>query len=192
MARNIEFDKDEILEKAMNVFWEKGFHGTSMSDLIEATGLHKGSLYNSFGSKEDLYLKALSRYGIRSHEGFSKYNSPLEFLESFYRRLVEEGVEKANYNGCFVMNSNLEFGHESSKAQKLSKSLFDRTEENFEKVIKSAIESGDLPKKTDVVEAKRRLVVGAFSIREMSKFNKDRDFLESIARNVLKEFKIDF
>lgn len=192
MARNIEFDKDEILEKAMNIFWEKGFHGTSLSDLIEATGLHKGSLYNSFGSKEDLYLKALNYYGLRSHRSFEELEKPLIFLKSFFRRLVEEGVEKSNYNGCFVMNSNLEFGREGSKAQKLSKSLFDRTEENFEKIIRLAIENGELPKKTDVIESKRKLIVAAFSIREMSKFNKDRDFLESIARNVLKEFKIDF
>ena len=51
MARALEFDKDDIIVKAMEVFSEKGFHGSSLADLTKATGLHKGSLYNAFESK---------------------------------------------------------------------------------------------------------------------------------------------
>ena len=62
MAGPREFDMDEALDAAMSVFWEKGYEGTSMADLMAATGLHKGSIYKAFTDKHDLFVKALKRY----------------------------------------------------------------------------------------------------------------------------------
>ena len=63
IGRPREFDEDEALAKILDVFWAKGFEGTSMSDLETATGLRKGSLYAAFGDKRAMYLKALALYG---------------------------------------------------------------------------------------------------------------------------------
>ena len=63
MGRPREFDEDEALAKIMDVFWEKGFEGTSMSDLETATGLRKGSLYAAFGDKRAMYRKSVELYG---------------------------------------------------------------------------------------------------------------------------------
>ncbi len=60
MGRPREFDVDEALTKIMAVFWAKGFEGSSLSDLVAATGLKKGSLYAAFGDKRAMYLKALA------------------------------------------------------------------------------------------------------------------------------------
>ena len=62
LGRPREFDEDEALAKIMNVFWAKGFEGASMSDLVSATGLRKGSLYAAFGDKRAIYRKALALY----------------------------------------------------------------------------------------------------------------------------------
>ena len=56
------FDLDKATDKAIQVFWKKGYEGTSMSDLIDAMGINKGSLYNAFGSKDELFNRALLRY----------------------------------------------------------------------------------------------------------------------------------
>src|SRR5918995_3102443 len=63
MGRPREFDEDKALAKIMDVFWEKGFEGTSMSDLETATGLRKGSLYAAFGDKRAMYRKSVALYG---------------------------------------------------------------------------------------------------------------------------------
>jgi TetR/AcrR family transcriptional repressor of nem operon len=62
MARPREFDMDEALDAAIGTFWTQGYEATSMTDLMEATGLHKGSLYKAFDDKHDLFMKSLSRY----------------------------------------------------------------------------------------------------------------------------------
>ena len=61
-GRPREFDRDDVLGHAMTLFWEKGFEASSLSDIVEATGLNKSSLYNAFGSKSELFSTALERY----------------------------------------------------------------------------------------------------------------------------------
>ena len=68
MARPIEYDRDKVLDKAMQTFWEQGYCATSMSTLVETTDLKPGSLYAAFESKEGLFLATLDRYGARSAE----------------------------------------------------------------------------------------------------------------------------
>lgn len=62
MARPREFDEEQALDRAMDVFWRKGYQGTSTDDLMEAMGIGRGSFYNAFGSKRDVYLRTLDRY----------------------------------------------------------------------------------------------------------------------------------
>ena len=84
MSRAIEFDKDEILDKAMNVFWTKGYESTSMKDLMDATGLLKGSIYNTFDSKENLFILCLEKYGRQSKSMHYRQGDPKEYLRSFF------------------------------------------------------------------------------------------------------------
>jgi AcrR family transcriptional regulator len=66
MVRPREFDRDEVLERAMSVFWSKGFAATSTSDLVEAMQIGRQSMYDSFGDKRALYLEALAQYQQQS------------------------------------------------------------------------------------------------------------------------------
>lgn len=65
MARPVKFYREQVLEKVMLLFWERGFAGTSLNDILNATGLRKGSLYRSFGNKEKLFNLSLQRYSAR-------------------------------------------------------------------------------------------------------------------------------
>ena len=62
MARSKEFDVDEVLLKAMHLFWDQGYENTSMQDLVKGMGIHKRSLYDTFGDKHTLFMKVLDRY----------------------------------------------------------------------------------------------------------------------------------
>src|SRR5277367_142217 len=65
MARTKDFDENEVLGKAINIFWYKGYNGTSMQDLVDGLGISRSSLYDTFGDKHSLYVKALESYQKR-------------------------------------------------------------------------------------------------------------------------------
>ena len=80
MARPPQFDRSEILEKATQLFWEHGYRGASVSDLVKATGLLPGSIYASFGNKEGVFIACLEYYSVKlegNREQFERESSPL-------------------------------------------------------------------------------------------------------------------
>ena len=112
MARPREFDSDEVLARAVRLFWAKGYDGTSLDQLDRATGLNRGSLYNAFGDKRQLYLAALDHYGrneivagVRLLE--SGGPAPVALAKLFFgvAKAVEAG---AGRDGCLLCNAAVE------------------------------------------------------------------------------------
>ncbi len=182
MSRVIDFDRDDIIEKAMNVFWAKGYKNTSVRDLMDATGLLKGSIYNAFESKENLFLICLERYGQYSKTfHYKDGEDPSIYLKRFFKRLVDEGVDQRNVKGCLIMNSCLEFSETENQLAERSKLLFEVTELNLKRASDALLHKS----KVRTRNAESILISAAFSIREISKFKKDEVFLTQIANNAL-------
>ncbi|MEZ5530094.1 MAG: TetR/AcrR family transcriptional regulator [Porticoccaceae bacterium] len=103
------FEEERALETVMNTFWEKGYEGTSFKDLCLATGLHKGSLYQAFGDKHQLFLKALGYYIERTFKNVAAraylHDSPMDNLRSLLNEVVTISIEG---NGCMLLNSLVE------------------------------------------------------------------------------------
>ena len=186
MTGKKKFNESDIIDKAMNVFWSKGYEGSSLKDLTEATGLLKGSLYNAFQSKENLFLLCLDHYGHKSNSFFFQNEEPKDYLEKFFQRLIQDGLNKDNVKGCLIMNSCLEFSDSKSKPAIKNQILFTAIELNFKKVTQAFAEENEC----DVKKLTTNLVTAAFAIREISKFKKEKYFLEQVANNVLKDFGI--
>ena len=95
MARTKEFDEDAVLLKAMRLFWKQGYEKTSMKDLVANMGVHKGSLYDTFGDKRSLYLKTLDRYcemmgGKRADARLKDGRSAKEAIGRLFEAAIEE------------------------------------------------------------------------------------------------------
>jgi TetR/AcrR family transcriptional repressor of nem operon len=114
-GRPREFDVDVVLDQIVELFWVQGFEATSMSDIVEATGLNKSSLYNSFGSKEQLFQAALDRYTsmreglIRSalRDGTAGLDDIMMFLDMVELEMTSEFGSR----GCLAINTSTELGH---------------------------------------------------------------------------------
>src|SRR5262245_53586155 len=107
MARNKAFNIDDAIEKAMNVFREKGFEGASMQDLVDATGLSRSSIYETFGSKKELYLAALDRYDDQTQDmtAILYGTGPAkELLHTFFGKLIEHNLQQS----CLMVSASLE------------------------------------------------------------------------------------
>ena len=189
MSRSKDFNEDIVLEKAMNVFWQNGYENTSLNDLLSATGLLKGSLYNAFKSKENLFLICLDKYGERSRSfHFKEPEDPQKYLINFFKRLVNEGVDKNYTKGCLIMNSCLEFADKKSPAAKKTQLLFKAVEMNLSRVVDKIEETHGLANSKNIIV--NDLITAAFSIREISKFKKDKFFLKQVANNALEKLNL--
>ena len=109
VGRPREFDEDTALEAAMEAFWRKGYEATSLTELCDCTGLHKGSLYQTFGSKHDLFMMALKHYTDKVFSQVSAVmrssDSPLENIRAVMHKVVGMASQDC---GCMMMNSLVE------------------------------------------------------------------------------------
>jgi TetR/AcrR family transcriptional repressor of nem operon len=105
---------DEALDAAIGMFWTKGYKATSMADLMEATGLHKGSIYKAFDDKHDLFVKSLTRYlqeGYRqTHAALSNADTPLDGLRAWLHIFALMCCDQPVQRGCLAMNTAVELG----------------------------------------------------------------------------------
>ena len=97
MARAREFNEDQVLDAAMHLFWSKGYPGTSMQDLVEATGLKPPSLYNAYGNKRDLFNIVLARYSEQVMAGFIKAVQDAPTASAAVERLLK-AIVKQNFD----------------------------------------------------------------------------------------------
>jgi len=148
MGRPREFDVDDALQTAMELFWRKGYEGTSLTDLTEGMGITRPSLYGFFGNKEELFLKALDRYDQKQMVFFR------EALEEPKARTVAERVLKGyadmqtaecNPNGCLGINGALACSEAAVEIQKCLIEGRRRVEHALAERFERANAEGDLP-----------------------------------------------
>lgn len=112
MPRVKQFDQQEVLEKAMNLFWLQGYHATSIQDLVDHLGVNRASLYDTFGGKKELFEKALDRYMALNQKVNQKLLRRSEPVRKTIRQLLENTVREIlsdkDKKGCFVVNTTTE------------------------------------------------------------------------------------
>jgi TetR/AcrR family transcriptional repressor of nem operon len=112
MVRHKEFDPDEAVAAAMALFWEHGYEATSVQDLVEHTGVGRRSMYDTFGDKHSLYLKALDRYMAAAEKSFGDAAATAPDGRTAIRGLFDALLDAApdDRRGCLVVNSATELG----------------------------------------------------------------------------------
>lgn len=190
MPRIVEFDKEKVLQSAMHVFWEKGYNGTSMQDLVDVTGLNRSSIYNSFGSKLELYQSTLSHYqkdaGGMFQRALVKGRNPLEAIRLIFEGFLPEIMSDEKGKGCFVMNCKAEMGNQDRDVKKWLLDTQEHTLSTFQDLVKDGQEQGSINKKQDC-RSYAYFVFNAFQgFRMTGILIKDKKVLQQIIDNTLK------
>lgn len=152
MARPTKYCREEMLEKATALFWEKGYRGVSIQDLVKETGVLAGSIYGCFGSKDGIFLECVRHYAERSAVMFrdaEKEPTPLEQIEALFDGLLETALSDESRRGCFVVNALLEIAPDRPE---ISKALHECTRYSEAWVlerIEAAKEAGQLAQTVD-------------------------------------------
>jgi TetR/AcrR family transcriptional regulator, transcriptional repressor for nem operon len=151
MPRNKAFDEQETLEKAMQVFWKKGYNATSMEDLVIGMGINRASLYDTFGDKKQLYLAALRRFQMQSQStnaGLVAKNahSAKAQLKAIMDYQLEESLQDADHKGCMIANATAEMALLDDEVCDLVTDNKCGVEDFFERLIRAGQAEGEIRK----------------------------------------------
>ena len=147
-GRPLAFNQDVALDKALNVFWSRGYEGASMAELTEALGINKPSIYAAFGNKEALFRKALARYttGSAAFVGEAmKEPTARQAVEKLLMRAVDFFCDKSTPNGCMIVQGALTCGQSASAIQQELIVYRGHFEATLNKRFDLAKTQGDLP-----------------------------------------------
>ncbi|MEV7994855.1 TetR/AcrR family transcriptional regulator [Streptomyces sp. NPDC086077] len=185
MARVREFDTEKAVEAAMNAFSRNGYDGTSIQDLVEATGVGRGSLYAAFGSKEGLYLAAMDRYrefyALPLVEILRKGAPGRELLREVLLAAVDEIVMDGSRRACLMVGAVVgRIAHDPEVSAHIQ-STTGMLEDALALVIAEAQADGQFSDRNDPGNLARYLVVTLQGLRVMGALNPDRTSLMAIA-----------
>lgn len=185
MPRKKEFDEYEVLQRAMEIFWHKGYEATSVQDLVEQMGINRGSLYGTFSDKRALFLAAIQYYDQTIISSVVRVlhspGSPRRAIEGYIRSVAEGAAQDRDRQGCFLTNSAVEVGpHDPEAEQRLQASL-QRIEAAFLDALIDARQLGEIRTRRDLRDLARFLTSSLQGLRVMSRVNPNRDALMAIA-----------
>ncbi len=148
MARPREFDIEEVLTKVLDAFWLHGYDATSMSDLEEATGIAKGSLYKGYGDKKSLFTQALNSYLSQANAGLKEAatssDTGRQTLERIFSGVIEMSTGAGVRRGCFSVNTSIELApHDADVRNRLRKNTRQK-EKTIAAILSRGIADGSL------------------------------------------------
>jgi TetR/AcrR family transcriptional repressor of nem operon len=166
MPRQKEFDYDEKLKEARNLFWKKGYNATSLNDLVDTLKINRSSLYLTYGSKHDLFLKALVHYITQKNQEYSeaasKYEDPLQAIENVLWSVVDIIIK--DDKSCLATNSVFELARIDKQVNKLLRQQTLTAVAIFEKLLEKAKNKGMLKQHTDPLALAHFLIANITSI----------------------------
>jgi TetR/AcrR family transcriptional repressor of nem operon len=190
MARPRAFDEEAALERALRVFWAKGYGAASLDDLCAATGLGRSSLYAAFRDKRSLYLRALDRYeegsARRLNEILTRPVPAREAIAAFVAAIVDDIVAGPGRRGCFIGNCAAELAPGDRETAASVRRSLTRIESAFRDALARARARGELSDRVDPAAAARFLTAGIQGLRLVGKANPDRGALQDIAATMLR------
>lgn len=184
MGRPREFDPEWVVAQAMEVFWTNGYAETSPADLAEATRVGKGSLYNAFGSKRELFGKALDRYGRAGAELTEDFlfqpGTAKERIRAYLRFIVDVDLAGPVRRGCLAANTALELGGRDEEARSAVKRMEEQTIALFTARIEQGKREGDVAGEVDAEAQARFLMNTVVGLHVMAKTHEAPDLHEII------------
>lgn len=182
MARRKAFDREEVLEKAMETFWERGYEATSIQDLVDCMGINRGSLYDTFGDKRGLFQAAIAFYDNQVlRQAIARLEAPgasKQAIIDHFRDLAKG--ENPDCRGCLTTNSAVELGSRDPELRAQIVAHLQRVEDAFFKALTRARDKGEVSADADLRAIARYLTCLMQGLRVIGKLRPDPALLQSI------------
>lgn len=193
MARTKEFNEDQALEKAIEIFWHKGYNGTSAQDLVTHLGLSRSSLYDTFGDKQKLFVKSLKRYQQQNEESLKVLFANAENIKTafteIFKQAVLESLQDRITKGCFMVNSAVELAMHDPEIGKIVHDNQKAVEDVFYHAVKKGQEAGQISDKQEARSLARFIFNNYSGIRVLARAGeKDKQVYDDILKAIFALF----
>lgn len=189
MARPRKFDETHALTAAMETFWRRGYEATSTRDLSDSTGLGQSSLYNAFGDKRELYLRALRRY----YETYTAEQTALldrpgpvkDRLRDLMVQAIDADLSDPDASGCFSINASVERADSDDDVREEVRRHFTTVEQTLAGAIARGQRSGEISPERSAGTLARQILSTYYGLRVLARIQKDRNALLNIVESTV-------
>jgi TetR/AcrR family transcriptional repressor of nem operon len=154
MARPREFNPQDVLQTAIELFWEKGYYDASVDEVVKRSGVAKYGIYGTFGTKRELFQKALTQYASDRHADIQRPirqpGASLPEVLTFFSAVPRLTTQKNARRGCLICNTGVELGLRDPQIGDFVKKFFRDTAVVLKACLARAVEKGELAASTDV------------------------------------------
>lgn len=194
MARPQQFERDDVLDKALSVFWKKGFESTSVQDLVDVTGLNRGSIYLAFGDKAELFAEVMEHYTINAPtkplaEALNDSDSSTNMrtvIVSFFNALVKRARADQDQKGCLLTNTSAGFYGCNDAMTEWVRDAFSRLEDVLCALVKRGQDQGDITCTDKPRAIARSLVASGQGLNVMARSGATPQALKDIAAQAVR------
>jgi TetR/AcrR family transcriptional repressor of nem operon len=188
MVRTKQFDRHAALDQAMELFWERGYHATSIQDLVDRLGVNRQSLYDTFGDKDQLYLAALERYRSLAaqpmHKALERDGPVVEVLRRFFSEFLDHFLA-GDWKGCFMVNATAELAGQDERIARVCAANTRQLETAFAGLIARGQQAGEIDAKRSALPLARFMVNTLNGLAVTAKATRDRKVLDQIVEVAL-------
>lgn len=189
IGRPKEFDTEQAMTAAMHLFWRKGYESTSLQDLLDTMNLSKSSLYQTYGSKNELFQQCINHYRntmvSEMNQGLKDATNGRQFIETVFNSVPDETCQKNGGIGCLIMNSANEFANADKEISVLITKGTKEFTNVFITAIKQAQQQGDISKNKDPKSLAYFLLSSLSGLKTMVKAGASRATVEDIVKTIL-------
>ena len=189
MARTKDFDEEEVLSKAIQLFWYKGYNGTSMQDLVDGLGISRSSLYDTYGDKHTLFIKALESYRESATGKMCDIVTNTISAKDAIKQLLEmttlDLVGDCEHKGCFMTNAAIEVAPHDKEVSDMICQNDQQIENAFCKAIEKGQTNGEITGKQDARALARFIINNVKGMRVSAKSTTDKSIFADIIKLTL-------
>jgi TetR/AcrR family transcriptional regulator, transcriptional repressor for nem operon len=190
MGRLKAFDVNDVLDRAVDCFWQHGYEATSVRDLADRMGIGGASLYNAYGDKRALFVTALARYADRSMREriarLEKSGRPTEAIRAFLAEIIDRSLADPDRKGCLLVNSALDVAPHDAEIGRVIAGCFGELRAFFRRNLEAARAAHQVPRQTDLDELAGHLLGVVLGVRVLARTGANRAQLDAVARPALR------
>lgn len=184
-----QFNVDEVLGRAMDAFWQRGYAATSLQDLVKCTGINRASLYATFTDKHSLFVAALRMYEYKMlHQTLAKLRSaygPRDAIREFFLLFISGISETGGNRGCFLTNTALELAPHDAEVRQIVASAQKQIEDFFCEMIEKGVALGVMSANLSAPAAAQGILASFIGLVVLTRSRPEQGLLQTIINEVL-------